>query len=300
MNDENGDKDPGNKKPNDEKKVSFWKTLPGILTQVAATITALATLIAALNQSGLFIDRSNGTNSPIVGQPNLPSIESSISDADAKGNGIFDKENFSPEDLLTFASAEWNLVESDDFSKNSFNWREGERTTGDGRIINISFNGKYQYNVSSAEKDALFKKEKSNIEVPLGSFYLRADMRRVSQGGCGFSALYWGTSNGGYSFRAYDLKRKYSLWNYYYDDGVIKSNGIIPQTGANAINTAELNRLSTVIYNGIVYLFINEEFVNQVPEANAGKGKVGFQFSACDGNSVSYEIDNLEVRAQSE
>lgn len=50
-------------KPESEKKPEkplFWKTVPGILTGIAALVTALATLLAAADKAGLF---SNDTTS---------------------------------------------------------------------------------------------------------------------------------------------------------------------------------------------------------------------------------------------
>lgn len=44
-------------KPEGEKqpeKPSFWKTFPGILTGIAAIVTAVATLLAAADKAGLF------------------------------------------------------------------------------------------------------------------------------------------------------------------------------------------------------------------------------------------------------
>lgn len=71
----------GRKKPEEK---SFWKTIPGILTGIAAVVTAVATLLAAADKAGLFasdtprpstttqkIDTggdvtTSGDNSPIV------------------------------------------------------------------------------------------------------------------------------------------------------------------------------------------------------------------------------------------
>ena len=44
-------------KPDGEKKPeekSFWKTFPGVLTGIAAVVTAVATLLAAADKAGLF------------------------------------------------------------------------------------------------------------------------------------------------------------------------------------------------------------------------------------------------------
>jgi hypothetical protein len=62
------------------KSQTWWQTLPGILTAVAATITALTGLIVALHQSGLFswmqkpVTSNPTTNSPT----NSPSSPSSL------------------------------------------------------------------------------------------------------------------------------------------------------------------------------------------------------------------------------
>ncbi|MCK0138675.1 hypothetical protein [Aliiroseovarius sp. F47248L] len=41
----------GTNKPEDK---SFWKTVPGILTGIAAVVTAVATLLAAADKAGFF------------------------------------------------------------------------------------------------------------------------------------------------------------------------------------------------------------------------------------------------------
>jgi hypothetical protein len=41
-----------------EEKVSFWKTFPGVLTGIAAIITASAALLAAADKAGLIRDKA--------------------------------------------------------------------------------------------------------------------------------------------------------------------------------------------------------------------------------------------------
>jgi hypothetical protein len=48
----------GEKKP---EKTSFWKTVPGILTGIAAIVTAIAALLTAVEKAGLL---SRGSTSP--------------------------------------------------------------------------------------------------------------------------------------------------------------------------------------------------------------------------------------------
>ncbi|MEP2028228.1 MAG: hypothetical protein ABJI96_05910 [Paracoccaceae bacterium] len=68
----------GEKKP---EKTSFWKTVPGILTGIAAIVTATAALLTAVDKAGFLSSDSNppqresapegdvtttGDNSPVV------------------------------------------------------------------------------------------------------------------------------------------------------------------------------------------------------------------------------------------
>ena len=46
------------------KPVSFWKTLPGILTALATLLTAIVGLIAGLNQLGIFERSSSSEAQP--------------------------------------------------------------------------------------------------------------------------------------------------------------------------------------------------------------------------------------------
>jgi hypothetical protein len=61
-----------NKKTSKEDKQdgkSFWTTLPGILTGIAATITAIGTLVAALSSTGLFSPKATplpATSTPVI------------------------------------------------------------------------------------------------------------------------------------------------------------------------------------------------------------------------------------------
>ena len=60
------------------EKPSFWTTVPGVLTGLAALVTAGATLLAAANQAGFFgaddpseesggaVVETHGDNSPVV------------------------------------------------------------------------------------------------------------------------------------------------------------------------------------------------------------------------------------------
>lgn len=43
----------------ENKKKSWWHTLPGILTAIGGVITAIATLITALSSTGYFDDKEN-------------------------------------------------------------------------------------------------------------------------------------------------------------------------------------------------------------------------------------------------
>ncbi len=47
----------------DRPKTSWWKTLPGVLSGIAAILTALGGFVVALNQAGFFTDeaKENGT-----------------------------------------------------------------------------------------------------------------------------------------------------------------------------------------------------------------------------------------------
>ena len=52
-----------------EEEKSFWKTLPGILTGIAAVLTALAGLVAALNTAGVFSPKAGAPLTPTTAAP---------------------------------------------------------------------------------------------------------------------------------------------------------------------------------------------------------------------------------------
>jgi hypothetical protein len=52
------------KKPDAERAKSFWSTLPGILTQVAAVIVAITGLVVALTNAGIFTPSPTQTPTP--------------------------------------------------------------------------------------------------------------------------------------------------------------------------------------------------------------------------------------------
>ncbi|MDE9449094.1 hypothetical protein J3R80_01255 [Aliiroseovarius sp. Z3] len=58
MKDQQAKEEDSAKKPEEK---SFWKTVPGILTGIAAVVTAVATLLAAADKAGLF---ATDTSSP--------------------------------------------------------------------------------------------------------------------------------------------------------------------------------------------------------------------------------------------
>ncbi|MFD2937396.1 hypothetical protein [Spirosoma flavum] len=61
---------------------SWWQTLPGILTAIAATITAITGLVAALNQTGLLPSRNSDNKNSSFPAPTTvnPSPETSNTD----------------------------------------------------------------------------------------------------------------------------------------------------------------------------------------------------------------------------
>lgn len=57
------------------EKKSFWVTLPGILTGVAAVITATVALLGALNSAGIFEEPAAENPSTTLGNANAPATE---------------------------------------------------------------------------------------------------------------------------------------------------------------------------------------------------------------------------------
>lgn len=247
-------------KRNDNKKNEgkFWTTLPGILTGIVGTVTAIGVLVAA-----------------------------------------FDQTNASPDKLFRIASTQWDTIASDNFSSNVSNWSDDEIKTADGDTADININGGKYYFDALTTDGAIFPIQGSNIEVPQSPFYIKADMKRTSDAeGC-FYALTWGTApDGQYSYRVNDAKKDYALTHYNsYSKNRNEKENVIESAPASLIQSGELNRLSVLVNDKIIYLFINEELVEQVSQEYSGEGKIGLQFSVCNDNSqVSFEVDNLEVR----
>jgi len=67
------------------KGSSFWTTLPGILTAVAAVITAITGLLVALGQSGL-LEGGTANDDPTAAASTPPESPATASSADAEGD----------------------------------------------------------------------------------------------------------------------------------------------------------------------------------------------------------------------
>lgn len=245
-----------------EEKKHFLTTLPGILTGIAAVITAITGLYLASNSSN---ERSFPTN-PI----NQPITEPSIA-----------------------TPLDWPLIIDETFTNNSNGWNHNNYPTEqtprfDLRIIN----GRYRW-------DAEYTKNwQRHVYAPTGTFVnvnLGVDVKTIEYTPeVAVSLIFGATESRQYAFTV-STNGQYNLSKIDGPDSAKKE--IIGWTRFNEdFNPKKWNRLGVVVNNKTINLYVNSILVGRYEDNNYSGGKVGLGLDIFKNGIAVIDFDNFQLR----
>lgn len=247
-----------------EKQRSFWTTMPGILTGVAAIITAVTGLYIAIH--------SIGNEQPKPSPPsNSTSSTTSVKSATTPN--------------------EWPLVGEQTFTEISPEWAVGSFPDKNLSRADLSFiGGKYRWDME------FLNGQEKPIYAPYGpatDFYLAVDVKfaAFTPGVVAASLLFGNALKSDYAFRI-SSNNQFALERF----GGTKHEMIISFTPIS-INSKESNRMAVAVEDGRIKLYINSKLVGEYKDFQFAGGKVGISVEGWQtGQSTVVDFDNFEFR----
>jgi hypothetical protein len=246
--------------PEEEKR--FWTTLPGILTGIAAVLTAA---------TGLYLAFPSGSDEP---QPALTALTHPISEA-------------------AVAPSDWPLILDETFTDRSNGWSTGNFPTEytprfDLRIVD----GKYRWDVGYSLSWQRF------VLAPTGTavnFNLGVDVKVMDYTPeTAVSLIFAATESLRYAFTV-SLNGKYNLATIVGLDAS-KELLIYWSPFSADFDPKEWNRLGVVVNNQVISLYINSKLVGDYREANLSGGKVGLGLDLFQEGIAVVDFDNFQLR----
>lgn len=254
---------------------SFWATLPGILTGIAAIITAFAGLFIAIYSNNSTDDKSldntNGDTSKSIENTGLSSLN---------------------KELLP---SEWPLVQEETFSDFPEGWMKGNYSDDvKGWRYECSVtNGKYRFDFESLDSRYRWVGMPYTAEL---DFYAAIDIRIVEFEPASISSsagLIFGRGEKiMYNFSISENK-KFSLDKIVDKDPEFLTNWtVIPFD----IDPYESNRLSVIVEDQKIKLYINSKLVGTHKDIEFTGGKFGLVINHYTETSMVVDFDNFELR----
>lgn len=241
---------------------SFWTTLPGILTGVAAVVAAIASFYIATSsdQKKSISERTPPTSLPAPApQPIHP--------------------------------AAWPLVGESSFTESPWGWKIGsypiERTP---RFELRVLGGKYRWDVEFR------KRSERVVEAPYGSvinFLVAVDVRLTEFSGLTRVDLLFGMAGGKrYVFRIRS-NNSFGLGRF---EGIGGQPMIIDSTPIQ-IDPKETNRMAVSVHNQEIKLYLNSKVIGEYRDPAFTGGKVGLSVGGDEGTATVVDFDNFELRS---
>ena len=247
------------------KKHSFWTSASGILTGIAAIITAVTGLIIA------FSSMDNREPATSIKQHETPYISG----------------------VLRANPSDWPIIYDETFSLNQNGWNIGEFTAKttpkfDLRVVD----GNYRWDVSYSTS------RRRHILAPTGTvinFSLGVDVKvKNYTPDAAFSLIFCATESSLYSFNV-STNGKYNLAKIDTED--MSASSIISWSLFNAdFNPKEWNRIGIIVNEQIIKFYINSKLVGEYKETDLSGGKVGLGLSLYQKGVAVVDFDNYQLR----
>jgi hypothetical protein len=243
-----------------EERKSFWATLPGILTGMAAVITAI---------TGLYIAYGPDTKESVSPGSQPTSLPAPATKA--------------------IEPTEWPLIADVSFTEIPSGWIVGNNASPETPRFEIRVvGGKYRWDIE-------FQKNWDRwVESPYGSalnFFLAADVRVAESKSVVKVALTFGhAGNKHYAF-------KIGADKYF---GLSRSEGdvqpMILDWTPTQIELNEVNRMAVLVHNQEIKIYLNSKVIGEYRDPSFTGGKVGLSVEGEQGASAVVDFDNFEFR----
>lgn len=244
-----------------ETKHSFWGSVPGILTGLAAVITASGTIYLAT-------DRIGGNDQGRVVDLSPP-----------------------PHVARPFSHTDWPSIATETFTGAS-TWTVGSFSDEHVNLDLRNVDGKYRWDLQ------LRGPWERWIESPYGpavDFYVAVDARLIATTAQDpqISLLFGRASNQDYGFTISQepANTYFGLKRY---DGT--NNDMVIAWMPTLINAEQTNRLAVLVENQTIKLFLNDSPVGEYRDPTFTGGKFGLAVAGQSEGSAVVEFDNFEFR----
>jgi hypothetical protein len=254
---------------------SFWSSVSGILTGIAAIVTALTGLYVAVNK--------DSQARPTVTSGPAPSVER---EADRKSSDVRGSRDHTT----------WPSIVDDTFTDIVTKWHAGS-FRDDNSVLDLRIlDGKFRWDFENFKP---FERYEEAPYSPVVDFYLAVDARLLKSAAHGpvISLLFGRSLNRDYAFRL-SKKGDRTFFGLGRFDGA-QHELLIDWTPAS-FAMEQVNRLAVLVDNQNIKLFLNSVNVGGYRDPNFMGGKTGLAVSAYSAGSMVAEFDNFELRRKPE
>lgn len=247
----------------DDDKRSFWTSVPGILTGLAAVIGAVGAIyLGAIRDDKGRVETTRTTPPP-------PTVA-----------------------LKPVAYTEWPSVGAETFTEGPSRWTVGSFSGEWGRLELRIVEGKYRWDLVGQNPTMRW------MESPHGSvvdFYTAVDARLVASTAKDpqMSLQFGKVSNKDYNLTIarWPTGTYFGLFRF---DGT-KHEELMSWT-PTPIKLEDVNRLAVLVENSRIKLFLNSSLVGEYRDPSFTGGKVALAVGAYSGGSMVVDFDNFELR----
>jgi hypothetical protein len=259
----------------------FWSSVPGILTGVAALITAVGTIYLSLNRPQPEPNPATGGQPPRVG-------------ADVEGpSPTTGPPSAETDSRLAKAVSNWELTR-ETFSDSSSKWWVGSESDEGGAYELALVGGRLRWNTAFRKG---WERQQWVPYGPVTDFYAAVDFILVQGSGndVDVGLAFGGTGTTHYVFRVisnntFDL----TLFKDNVNDSVFRAIPIPTQ-----VSFQRSNRVGLLVDNGHMAFYVNGKLLGEYPADAYKGGQVGLTVGANAAGMVVVDFGNFELRRRS-
>lgn len=260
---------------------SFWTSLSGILTGIAAVVTAAGGIYLGVIRDDKGAGPTAQSSSPAT-QPSQQSTQSPQSHGQPSDD--------SASTSISATYKKWPSIAEETFTNVSSSWMVGNWSYPDTATDLRITDGNYRWDFGFRQPNDRW------VEAPYPSaveFYVAVDVRLVEStiaGDVRLALLFGRASTKDYAFRI-SSNKFLGLSRY---DGT--NNSMIIDWTPVQVDVTKPNRLAVLVENQTIKLFLNSSLVGEYRDPTFTGGKVGLGLEGGGVGRAVVEFDNFEFR----
>lgn len=188
----------------------------------------------------------------------------------------------------------WQVLLTDDFSRNVNGWPEGEGEANDYMDNEWEFdNGQLKWHVTAKDTNLYWMAWPELQEV--SDFYVSLDVQKAEGPTSNDLGLFFRQAGDGdfYTFNLNDSTGEYSIYLVDADDWT----ALVDWTSSTAVRIGRVNKLAVAAQGDRLRFYINDRLVEDLTDGTFTSGSLGITISTYDVNDVAtFTFDNLDVR----